>query len=338
MLKEAVLYEKLGNGKVHCFLCSHHCRIAPDQFGICGVRQNQNGTLWTLVYGDVIAEHVDPIEKKPLYHFLPGSKSYSIATIGCNFKCSFCQNWQISQVSKKAGNIKGEEVIPEDIVRIAKKERCESISYTYTEPTIFFEYAYDIAKLAKKEGILNNFVTNGYMTKEAIEMIRPYLDSANVDLKFFDDDSYKRMCGGKLQPVLDSIRHMHDVGIWIEVTTLVLPGKNDSMEQLKGIAEFIANIDKDIPWHISRFHPDYEFLNIEPTHIETLINAKAIGGNAGLRYVYLGNTIEGNNTYCPDCKNLLIEREIFSIMQNNIKNSKCQKCNTKIQGVFYKED
>lgn len=334
MIKEAVLYEKLGDGKVHCFLCSHHCKIAPGQFGICSVRQNKDGVLWTLVYGEVIAEHIDPIEKKPLYHFLPGSTSYSIATMGCNFKCAFCQNWQISQVSKKSGNVRGEETSPEDIVRIAKKEGCKSISDTYTEPTIFFEYAYDIAKLAKKEGLFNNFVTNGYMTKEAIDMIKPYLDASNVDLKFFDDDSYKRICNGRLQPVLDSIRHMHDIGIWVEVTTLVVPGQNDSIEQLKGIAEFIADINEDIPWHISRFHPDYESLNIEPTPIETLLNAKAIGETAGLRYVYLGNTLEGNNTYCPDCKNLLVEREMFSVIQNNIKNSKCPKCGSEIKGKF----
>ena len=335
MIKEALLYEKLDDKKVHCFLCSHHCNILPDKFGVCGVRQNKDGRLYTHVYGEVIASHVDPIEKKPLYHFLPGSNSYSIATAGCNLKCDFCQNWQISQVSKKNGSgITGYELAPEQIVKEAKKNGCKSISYTYTEPTIFFEYAYDTARLAKKNGIYNNFVTNGYMTKEALETIRPYLDACNVDLKSFNDGFYKKMCKGCLEPVLDSIKTMKELGIWVEITTLIVPGQNDSDKELKDIAGFIANLSPEIPWHISRFHPDYKYLNSMPTPIETLRKAKKIGEEAGLRYIYLGNTIEGNNTYCYNCKSLLIERAIFDVVSYNIKDNRCPKCSIIIDGKF----
>jgi len=334
MIKEAMLYEKLQDGKTHCYLCSHHCKIIPGKFGICGVRENISGKLHTHVYGEVIAAHIDPIEKKPLYHFLPGSASYSIATIGCNFKCPFCQNWEISQVSKMNNDISGRETSPEDIVRAAKLAGCKSISYTYTEPTIFFEYAYDIAKFAKEEGLYNNFVTNGYMTTEALKTIKPYLDSANVDLKGFSEDYYSRFCHAHLEPVLESIRVMRKLGIWVEITTLIIPGQNDSEKDLKGIAEFIAGVGKEMPWHISRFHPDYKYLDSGPTPVETLKTAKAIGEKAGLRYIYLGNILEGNDTYCHNCKNLLIKRTGFDVVQNKIVNDKCPECMAEIAGVF----
>lgn len=334
MIKEAMLYEKLDDKKIHCYLCSHHCKIPPGKFGVCGVRQNLEGVLYTLVYGDVIASHVDPIEKKPLYHFLPGTASYSIATIGCNFKCSFCQNWQISQLSKMNNNIFVGEVKPADIVREAKLSCCKSISYTYTEPTIFFEYAYDIAKSAKKEGLYNNFVTNGYMTTQALETIAPYLDSANVDLKGFTDEFYQKFCQARLGPVLESIKTMKKLGIWVEVTTLIIPGQNDLEKDLKGIAEFIAGVGKEIPWHISRFHPDYKYLDSSPTPAATLKNARAIGEKAGLKYIYLGNISEGNDTHCYNCKDLLIKRTGFEVVQNNLAGSKCQKCGTVVEGIF----
>lgn len=294
-----------------------------------------DGILYTRVYGEVIASHVDPIEKKPLYHFLPGSTSYSIATIGCNFRCGFCQNWSISQVSKREGDVSGYELSPEEIIREAKKNRCRSISYTYTEPTIFFEYAYDTARLAKKEGLYNNFVTNGYMTEEALETIRPYLDACNVDLKSFSEDFYRKMCQGHLQAVLDSIKAMKRLGIWVEITTLVVPGQNDSESELRKIAEFIAGVGNEIPWHISRFHPDYKYLESEPTSIDTLRKAKAIGEAAGLRYTYMGNVLEGNNTYCYNCKDLLIQREIYEIIKYNVKDGNCPKCGAGIDGRFY---
>ncbi len=336
MKKEALLYEKLENKFVHCYLCNHHCRIAENKFGFCGVRENIDGILYTYVYAKPIAMHIDPIEKKPLYHFFPGSFSFSVATIGCNFRCGFCQNWEISQSSIRDGfEAGGEEFLPEDIVKEALKNKCQSISYTYTEPTIFFEYAFDTAKLAKEKGLYSNFVTNGYMTKEALQMIRPYLDAANVDLKFSKDSSYKKICAGSLEPVLDSIRLMHELGTWVEITTLVVPGENDSEEELTDIAKFIARVDKDIPWHVSRFHPDYKFTDSKPTPEATLKKAQKIGEEAGLKYIYLGNVSGfGNDTYCPHCKKLLIKREIFNLLENKIEQGKCVYCGEIIAGIF----
>lgn len=336
MRKEALLYEKLENKFVHCYLCSHRCKIADQKFGFCGVRQNLDGTLYTYAYGEVIASHIDPIEKKPLYHFFPGSTSFSVATIGCNFRCGFCQNWEISQQSfRDRDHSQGQEVLPEEIVRQALKYKCKSISYTYTEPTIFFEYAYETAKLAKEKGLYNNFVTNGYMTRECLEMIKSYLDAANVDLKFFKDSSYKKICAASLEPVLNSIRLMHELGIWVEVTTLVVTGENDSEEELTGIAQFIASVDKNMPWHVSRFHPDYKFTDYEATPQATLKQAQEIGKRCGLTYIYVGNVIGwGNDTYCHDCKKLLIRREVFTVLEYNMKDSKCAYCNAVIPGVF----
>lgn len=336
MKHEALLYEKIGNNLVHCFLCAHHCRIALGKFGFCGVRENSEGSLYTHAYAEVISAHVDPVEKKPLYHFLPGSTSFSIATIGCNFRCGFCQNWEISQSNFRDGSDVGEEeFLPEEIVGEAIKNNCKSISYTYTEPTIFFEYALETAKFAKAKGLYNIFVTNGYMTKEALLMIKPYLDAVNVDLKFFKDSSYKEICGGSLEPVLDSIKLMHQMGIWVEVTTLVVPGENDSDQELGCIAQFISSVDRNIPWHVSRFHPDYKFTKIDTTPEEALKKAQKIGNDAGLDFVYAGNVYGwGNDTYCPVCKKLLIKREGSSIFEYNIKNSKCTFCNAPVAGIF----
>lgn len=329
-----MFYEKLDGGKVHCYLCSHHCKIASGKVGICGVRENQKGSLFSLVYAQAIAAAVDPIEKKPLYHFLPGSSSYSIATPGCNFKCGFCQNWQISQARVKEYSLTTDELPPQEVVRQAKQFQCASISYTYTEPTIFFEYAFDTARLAKKEGLRNNFITNGYMAKEALETISPFLDAANVDLKSFSEDFYKEVCGAHLEPVLDSIKLMRRLNIWVEITTLVVPGLNDSKEELGRIAEFIASVGIEIPWHISRFHPDYHITDKEPTPLETLRMAKEIGQSRGLRYVYMGNVFEGNNTYCYNCKRLLVERVGLSVSKSELKEAKCPSCHSVIDGLF----
>ncbi|MDD5439406.1 MAG: AmmeMemoRadiSam system radical SAM enzyme [Candidatus Omnitrophica bacterium] len=334
MPKEAVLYEKIDGQKVHCFLCAHNCRIDNGQFGICGVRKNEGGRLYTHVYGNVIASHVDPIEKKPLYHFLPGSRSYSIATIGCNFKCGFCQNWEISQVSIRSGDTQGYELKPEEVVREARRSACKSISYTYTEPTVFFEYAYDTAKLAKREGIYNNFVTNGFMTVEALDKIRPYLDAANVDLKSFRDEFYRKNCGGRLEPVTTAIKHMKKLGLWIEITTLLIPGENDSPEELRGLAHFLAEVGNEIPWHISRFHPDYQFTGHEITPVESLMAARDIGVKAGLKYVYLGNVDEGGDTHCPSCKELVVKRGMLHTEAVRINNGRCPACNTPLEGVW----
>lgn len=335
-MKEALLYEKLDDKLVHCFLCNHNCHIGDAKFGFCGVRQNIDGILYTHAYGNVAAAHIDPIEKKPLYHFLPGHLSFSVATIGCNFRCEFCQNWEISQESFAEAEDLGKNFLsPQEIVNEALGGKCRSISYTYTEPTIFFEYALDTARLAKEKSLYNNFVTNGYMTKECLRMIKPYLDAANVDLKFFKEDSYKKICAASLEPVLDSIRLMHELGIWIEITTLIVPQENDSEEELSGIARFIASVNKDIPWHVSRFHPDYKLNHRHSTPEATLEKARAIGANAGLKFIYAGNVYGwGNDTYCPACGKLLIKREAFSLLEFNIKHGKCFNCNAAVPGVF----
>ena len=329
-MKEAAFYKKLKDKKVRCNLCNHRCLISPGKRGVCFVRENKNGTLYSLVYGIALAANIDPIEKKPLFHFQPGTVSFSIATAGCNFRCEFCQNWRESQIAKgPGGRIVGRELSPKRIVEEAKRAGCASIAYTYTEPTIFFEYAQDTAKLAKKEGITNVFVTNGYQTPETIKEMAKFVDAANIDLKSFSEKFYQKVCGAKLKPVLESIKLMHKAGIWIEVTTLVVPKQNDSKKELTQIAQFIAKIDKSIPWHISRFHPDYKMVDSYPTPIETLEMAYEIGKKAGLKYIYLGNIITETkeNTYCPKCNNLAIRRigyhtEILGVD----KKGKCSEC------------
>jgi pyruvate formate lyase activating enzyme len=300
------------------------------------VRENRNGLLYTHAYGKAIAANIDPIEKKPLFHFLPGTSSFSLGAAGCNFQCGFCQNWQISQIAKmEKEEIPGHLLAPEEIVAMAEEEMCQSISYTYTEPTIFFEYAYDTAKLAKEKGIANVFVTNGYMTAEALKEIHPCLDACNVDLKSFRDGFYRKVCHGRLQPVLDSIRLMKDLHIWIEITTLVIPYENDDEEELADIARFIASIDSDIPWHISRFHPDYEFTNSTATPIKTLEKAYSIGRKEGLKFVYVGNVpVESEDTTCPFCGELLIRRMGFLVQENKVEDSRCPSCGARIPGIF----
>ncbi len=335
MLKEALLYHKLEDQKVSCYLCNHRCLIAEGKRGVCLVRENRKGTLFTHSYGKIVARNIDPIEKKPLYHFLPGSVSYSVAAIGCNFRCGFCQNWQISQVreAEKIG-VQPHEVSPNEVVEAAVLSRSQSISYTYTEPTIFFEYAYDIARPAKAKGLYNVFVTNGYMTEEMLDKMAPCLDAANVDLKSFNKDYYREMCKGNLDPVLRSIGKMKEMGIWVEVTTLIVPGQNDSAEEMQGIAGFLAELDSAIPWHISRFHPQFEMEHVQSTPMETLIRAYEIGKKAGLRYVYLGN-VSGrwNHTVCHQCHQTLIERHGFSVGNYKIKAGKCSFCGAAVAGV-----
>jgi pyruvate formate lyase activating enzyme len=334
-MKEAMLYEKEDGGRVRCILCAHQCRILPGKKGICLVRENRDGTLYTLVYDKIASAHVDPIEKKPLFHFLPGSKSFSLSTVGCNFRCEFCQNAGISQIVKDGGEIKGTSMFPEELVEIARRYNCRSISYTYTEPTIFFEIAYDTARLATEAGILNNFVTNGFMTAAALEVIRPYLHGANVDLKAFSDTTYKKIIGGRLEPVLESIRLMKEFGIWVEVTTLLVPGMNDSEEELRQIAGFIASVGVEVPWHVSRFHPDYRMTDRQATSLDHLGLAAAIGREAGLRYIYCGNVPghEGENTACYNCGAVLVKRWGFEVMENRIAGGKCPECEAVIDGV-----
>lgn len=351
-MKEAMFYDKLEKLKVRCFLCERRCIILDGKCGICRVRENIGGKLYSLVYGKIVSMNIDPIEKKPLFHFYPASTSFSIATAGCNFRCKHCQNYDISQYPKgsyklrvKSDELKNkedseprtpnselhtiprEDVTPEQIVDAAERAGCKSISYTYTEPTIFFEFAYDCARLAHKRGIKNVFVSNGYTSPEAIKTIAPFLDGNNIDLKG-DDEFYKKICGARLQPVLDTIKLMKELNVWVEVTTLIIPSYNDSEESLSSIIDFIRSVDPAIPWHVTQFYPTYKLLDQPRTPIKTLRSVREKGLKKGLKYVYEGST------YCPNCDELLIERFGFQVKQNNIKDGYCFKCNTVIEGVW----
>ena len=335
-MKEAYLYEKMEHERVRCFLCSHKCLIKEGAKGICGVRENRGGMLVSLVYGKVIAQHVDPIEKKPLFHFLPGSRSYSIATVGCNFKCRFCQNADISQMPNDQDQVWGKDITPPEIVEEVVSSRSATIAFTYTEPTIYYELALDTARLAVTKGIKNIFVSNGYMTEECLKDIFPDLHGANIDLKSFEDKFYREQCGAKLGPVLKTLETMKKMGVWLEVTTLLIPGLNDSPKELKGLAKFLADLDPDIPWHISRFHPTYHLTNVSPTPPESIHRAKDIGYEEGLKYVYSGNIPgdKGEKTYCHECGELLIDRFGFSVRKNRLVSGRCPDCQAVIPGVW----
>jgi len=351
-MQEAILYKKLENGKVKCTACKQACTIAEGQTGICGVRMNKDGKLYLLVYGKASAVNTDPVEKKPLFHFLPGTLIFSIGTVGCNFSCIFCQNWDLSQCTKdlKQKLLKekkqdmtyvevgkyGYELSPERIIELCKQDNIPSIAYTYNEPIIFFEYLYDTAKLAKKAGIKNVMVSNGYESDEALEKLKGLIDAMNIDLKAFTDEFYQKMCNAKLQPVLDTIKKAHGLGIWVEITTLIIPGENDSDKELSGIAEFIASVNKNIPWHVTAFHPEYKLQDAPPTSITALHKAYDIGKKAGLNFVYVGNVSDEkhSSTYCPKCKALLIKRDWHQVTIENFENGKCTKCDEKIAGVW----
>jgi len=329
-MKEALLYKKLKEKKVQCQNCAHFCIISPGKRGICGVRENIDGKLYTLNYGKAIAVHIDPIEKKPFFHFLPGSHSLSIATVGCNFRCLNCQNWDISQGFKGIKEIPGEDISPEEIVKMAIKNNLPSISYTYTEPTIFLEYALDTMKLAKKKGLKNNFVSNGFMSEESAKLVIPYLDANNIDIKGFSEEFYKENCGGRLQPVLDTAKLMKKSGVWVEITTLVIPTLSDSEEMFREIAKFIYNeLGPETPWHISQFCGaiSWKLKHIPDTPIEILEKACKIGKEVGLKYVYAGNVpgLPSEKTTCPKCGTVAIERTNYIIHRHD-KSGKCPKC------------
>jgi len=335
-MKEAQFYAKLDGKQVQCGLCRFRCRIADGQRGICGVRENRDGTLFTLVYGKAVAEHLDPIEKKPLFHLLPGSTTYSVATVGCNFRCLHCQNSAISQPEQGKLVIAGIDLPPAEIVRRAQAFGCQSIAYTYTEPTIFYEYAYETAILAHAAGLKNIFVTNGYITPEALAQIHPFLDAANIDLKGFSAKFYREVVHAMLDEVLASIVEYKRLGIWIEITTLLIPNWNDSDEELRGIARFIAEqVGVETPWHVSQFHPTYKLTDQPRTPVATLRRARQIGIDAGLKYVYEGNVPGegGESTYCPGCGKLLIERHGYSIKANLIRDGRCPVCSAAIAGI-----
>lgn len=335
-MKEALLYEGLDEKKVRCGLCAHRCYIKPGKTGVCGVRLNNDGLLETLVYGKAIAANVDPIEKKPLFHFLPGTTSMSIATVGCNLTCEHCQNSDISQMPRDRGRIAGSDLPPEEVVRQALERGAASISYTYTEPTIYFEYAVDTARTASKAGLKNVFVTNGYMTPEALNMIGADLHAANVDLKAFNDDFYKKICGARLEPVKDTIKNMRSAGVWVEVTTLIIPGYNDDPEELEALARWLADVDAEMPWHISRFHPTYKLTNAPVTPTDTIARARESGLRAGLKYVYSGNIWGdvGEKTFCHNCGRVLIDRVGYSIVKNNLELGKCPDCGIDASGLW----
>ena len=335
-LHQAIFWEPAGESRVRCNLCRFHCVIASGRRGRCGVRENRDGVLYSLVYGQTISEQVDPIEKKPLYHFHPGSRSLSIATVGCNFHCLHCQNHEISQWPRERSGIPGTAMAPQDIVRHAVQSRAASIAYTYTEPTIFFEYAYDTAVAARTAGVKNVFLTNGYTTTEALEYLAPYLDAANVDLKGFSNRAYREVTGASLDGVLECLKDYRRLGIWLEVTTLVIPGHNDSREELGRIAEFICGeLGVDVPWHVSAFYPTYKMLDRPPTPLATLRMARDIGRTAGLHYVYLGNVNEpgAGDTVCPGCGQMVIRRRQLQFMEMAISDQKCKQCGHVIAGV-----
>lgn len=341
-LHDAMLWTPADDNAVQCNLCAHRCKIAAGAIGLCQVRQNVTGKLKTHTYSQVCAMNVDPIEKKPLFHFLPNSMSLSLATPGCNFRCAFCQNWQISQQAredKNGGNIfrRAQAIPPEQLVNLARQNGCASISYTYTEPTIFFELAYDTAALAHEAGIKNCFVSNGFMTPEAVETIAPHLDAINVDLKCFSDETYRRVCQGRLAPVLACLENLVRAGIWVEVTTLAVPGMNDSEAELRQIAEFVAEkLGKHVPWHVSRFHPDYKKLETPATPLATLERAGELGREAGLKYVYCGN-VPGQAdecTRCAHCQNVLIDRRGFRVENIFIEDGACPHCQTPLEGIW----
>ncbi len=333
-----MFYEGIEDGKVRCFLCAHRCVIGEGKRGICAVRENRGGKLYTLVYGKLAAMNVDPIEKKPLFHFLPGSRSFSIATVGCNFRCEHCQNYEISQFPRERPDVEipGRQATPEDVVSAAAAQGCRSISYTYTEPTIFLEFALDCARLARERGIKNVFVSNGFMTPESAAAAAAFLDANNIDLKG-DERFYRDICHARAAPVRETIRLMKEKGVWVEVTTLIIPGLNDSARILGDIASFLVSVDPSMPWHVSQFYPAYRLLDRPPTPVATLRKAVEIGFRSGLKHVYMGNVPEeaGEDTYCPSCGAMLISRTGYFIRSMRLTgNGECPECSYVLGGVW----
>jgi pyruvate formate lyase activating enzyme len=335
---ETLKYDKLDNHIVRCRICSHYCRIEPGEKGICRVRQNRDGRLFSLIYKQLVAQSIDPIEKKPIYHLKPGSSSYSIAGIGCNFQCTFCQNASIAQEASARGDYgAGVCAEPAEIVAAALNSGCKSISYTYTEPTVFLETALETARLAYEQGLYNIFVTNGFMSKETLTLLLPYLSAANVDLKAFDDRFYRQYCNAKLAPVKKSIETMKEAGVLVELTTLLIPGLNDGDTELSDMAQYIANrLGCDTPWHISRFHPCHRMTDRGSTTVSSLERAWRIGKEAGLNYVYIGN-VPGSayeNTLCARCGETVIERYGYRTRSFLKDGGACPKCGSMCAGLF----
>jgi len=332
--KEAYHYTKLGEN-VQCNICPNQCILEENERSICRNKINKNGKLYTLAYGNPCAVHIDPIEKKPLFHYLPGTLSFSIATTGCNFRCLNCQNWEISQAKpEETQNI---EMFPEDVVKNALAYSCTSIAYTYSEPIAFYEYMYDTSKIAKENGIKNLWITNGSINEDASRDLCKYIDAANVDLKSFKEEIYNNLNSGRLQPVLNTLKILKEEKKWFEITNLVIPNYTDDINMIKEMCEWLVkNIGKNYPLHFSRFHPDYKLSHLQPTPVKILEEARKYAMDIGLNFVYIGNVPghEGQNTYCPKCEKILIERKGYSIIQNNIENDACKFCGEKIPGVW----
>jgi pyruvate formate lyase activating enzyme len=332
----ASLWKALPDGRVSCRLCSHFCRIDKGRRGLCGVRENRDGALFTLVYDRVAAANLDPVEKKPLYHFLPGTTTFSFGTMGCNLSCSFCQNFSLSQPPRQGQPIAGERVSPADLVAVARRSGAASVSYTYSEPTIFFELMTDTADLVHAAGLKNIMVSNGFQSRQCLDALAGRIDAANIDLKAMRPDFYERVCGARLQPVLKNLVRIRELGWWLEVTTLLIPGENDSAQELTELAGFLAKeLGVDTPWHISRFHPDFAMRDRPPTSPESLERAWSLGREAGLRYVYVGNVRDAarSATMCPGCGERLIEREGMGILAARTAGGRCPSCGASIAGV-----
>jgi len=333
-MKEALFYKKLKNKIVQCYLCPNFCVIKENELGKCLARKNIRGKLISLSYERPVAISIDPIEKKPLYHFLPGTKTFSIGTAGCTLKCLFCQNAEIAQKSPEDFPVN--IIKPKKIVKMAKENNCKSISYTYTEPTAFYEYVLDTAKLAKKQGIKNIIISNGYINEKPLKELIKYLDAANIDLKGFTEEFYKKNCLGKLKPVLNTLKILKKNKVWLEITNLIIPKLNDNLKEIDRMTKWIkTNLGVNVPLHFSKFFPMHKMLNKPETPKKTLESAYKIAKKNGLRYIYLGNIKnEHENTYCYKCSKILIERYGYSIIKNNIKHNYCYNCNAKIQGIF----
>jgi len=336
-MEKALCFETADKNRVRCNLCRHSCIITDGGRGVCRVRENRDGILYSLASGLIVAEQNDPVEKKPLYHVLPGSRCYSVASVGCNFHCKHCQNATIAQYDDQGtGRIPGQLIPPDEAVRRALQGGCRSIAYTYTEPTVWFEYALTTARLAAEAGLYNIFVTNGYITSAALAMITPVLHAANIDLKGFSDDFYRRVCGAQLKNVLEGIREYKRRGIWIEITTLIIPGENDDAKQLNSIAHFIAEeLGPDTPWHVSRFFPCHQMQNHPPTPSSSMKKALEAGDKAGLKYIYEGNVSNGREqTICPSCGSVVIERSGYTIPRTNLVDGSCGSCGKPVAGIW----
>ena len=323
-LREASYYQRLGSGVVQCNLCPHQCVLTPGERGICRVRENIKGKLYSLVYNKPVAIHLDPIEKKPLFHFLPGTTSYSVATVGCNLRCLYCQNWEISQSFPE--DVQSVKRTPQQLVDEALALGAQSIAYTYSEPTIFYEYMMETAKLARSKGLKNVVISAGYINPEPLKELCKYVDAIKIDLKAFNNDFYKRIVGGELEPVLQSLKVVKEQGIWLEIVYLIIPGENDNPEEIKNMAQWIKeNLDENVPLHFSRFHPTYKLINLPPTPEETVRTLRQVAIDEGLKYVYTGNLgdWETESTYCSDSQEIAIKRQGFFIVENNIKNGVC---------------